>query len=337
LQGLATSLSYQGDHRASLDHAILAEVLARNVNEKLELARSIWAQGSARYRLGESQAALALAEQALAISTELNNQNEIARSVKLLGAAHYVSGQYEKAQDCWENALRIFQELGNQQQVIDLLSNLGVIADARGDYDTAFHQYDRALTIAREIGYRDGEIVFLTNRGGEQVALKNYAAAEANLRQAIQMAGITGSWCMPLTFNYHAEALIGLGNYEEAYYSARQALVLGEADKMPEYIGMAWRTLGIFCDGINNVVRFSDSETHEMSEYDAQTCFSKSVKVFTDAEIDFERARTLREWARYELKRGNTEQGAKMWQEARNIFARLRAQMEVDRMNELPT
>jgi len=335
LQGLATSLSYQGDHRAALDYARLAEALARSVNEKLELARTIWAQGSARYRLGESQAALSLAEQALAISTELNNQNEIARSVKLLGAAYYVSGRYEKAQDCWENALKIFQELGNRQQVIDLLSNLGVIADARGDYETAFQQYDRALTIAREIGYRDGEIVFLTNRGGEQVALKNYEAAETDLRQAIQMAGITGSWCLPLTFNYRAEALIGLGNYEEAYYSARQALVLGEADNMPEYIGMAWRTLGVFCDSINNVVRFSDSETHQMSEYDAPTCFSESVKVFANAEIDSERARTLRAWARYELKRGNRQQSARMWQEARDIFARLGAQMEVDRMNEL--
>ena len=336
LQGLATSLRYQGDHRASLDYAILAEELARSVNEKLELARTIWAQGSARYRLGESQAALSLAEQALTIFTDLNNQNEMARSLNLLGAAHYVSGRYEKAKDCWEHALRIFQELGNRQQVIDLLSNLGVIADARGDYDSAFQQYDRALAIAREIGYRHGEIVFLTNRGGEQVALKNYEAAEADLRQAIQMAGITGSSCLPLTFNYRAEALIGLGNYEEAYYSARQALVLGEADKMPEYIGMAWRTLGIFCDSINDVVHFSDSETHQMTEYDAQTCFNESIKVFEEAEIDAERARTLRAWARYELKRGNKEQGAKMWQEAQHIFARLGAQMEVDRMNELP-
>ncbi len=104
---------------------------------------------------------------------------------------------------------------------------------------------------------------------------------------------------------------------------------------MPEYIGMAWRTLGMICDHIKDVVRFSDSETHLMREYDAETCFSKSVKVFADAEIDSEHARTLREWARYEFKRGNKEQGAKMWQEARDIFARLGAQMEVDRMNEL--
>ena len=127
-----------------------------------------------------------------------------------------------------------------------------------------------------------------------------------------------------------------MGRYEEAFYSARQALVLSEEDKTPEYIGMAWRTLGMICDNIKDVVRFSDWETHQMSDYDAETCFSKSVKIFVDAEINSERARTLREWARYEFRRGNQEQGAKMWQEAQDIFARLGAEMEVERMNTLP-
>ena len=200
LQSLAVSLGYQGDHHASLDRAIHAETIARAANEKLELEKALWTQGSARYRLGEAQMALLLGEQALEICTELNNQNEMARSLNLLGAAHYVSGRYEKAQSCWENALSIFQELGNRQQGMDLLSNLGVIADARGDYETAFQRYDSALKIAREIGHKDGEIAFLTNRGGEQAALKNYEAAEADLQQAIRQAGITGSWCMPITF-----------------------------------------------------------------------------------------------------------------------------------------
>lgn len=336
LQSLAISLGYQGDHRASLESAIRAETLARIANEKLELEKALWTQGSARYRLGEAQMALSLGEQALEICVELNNQNEMARSLNLLGAAHYVSGRYEKAGDCWENALKIFQELGNRQQGMDLLSNLGVIADARGDYEAAFLRYDSALEIARQIGHRDGEISFLTNRGGEQAALKKYEAAEADLRQAIQLAGITGSWCMPLTFNYYAEALIGLGRYDEAFYSARQALILGEEDKTPEYIGMAWRTLGMICANIKDVVRFSDWETRQMGKYDAETCFSKSVKIFIDAEIDSERARTLREWACYKLNLNDRVQGAKLWQEAQDIFAKLGAQMEVERMNTLP-
>jgi tetratricopeptide (TPR) repeat protein len=186
------------------------------------------------------------------------------------------------------------------------------------------------------MGYKDGEIVFLTNRGAEHVALGNYEAAEADLKQAIQLAGITGSWVMPSAFGQRAEALLGLGKHEEAFYSARQALVLGEEDESPEYIGMAWRTMAKICDATNDVVRFSDWATHEMAEFDAETCFSKSAKVLTDAEIEVERARTLQDWAEYKIKRGDKETGKKLWQEAKDIFTAIGAQMEVERMKDLP-
>ena len=332
LQGLATALSYRGDHRSALDYAIRAESLAREAGEQTELAKAVWTQGSVRYRLGETRAALTLGEQALAINTELNNSNGMARSLNLLGAVNYVVGQYAPAEMYWENALNIFQDLGNRQQGMDLLNNLGAIADGRGDHETAFQRFHSALEIAREIGYRDGEITFLTNRGGEQVALGNYGAAEADLRQAIQMAGITGSLCMPVTFSYRAEALIGLGRYEEALYSALQALFLGEEDKTPEYIGMAWRTLGMVAEKLGQPIRLRDRTTHEMIDYGVDACFSKSESIFAEGEIEMERARTLREWAKAALKMGNQEQAKIMWQTAREIFARLGADLEVQRM-----
>ena len=333
LQGLATSLSYQGDHRAALQSAVQAELMAREANAHTELVKAIWTQGFARYRLGEARVALSLGKQALEITTELNNANEMGRSLNLLGAAHYALGQYVQAESHWENALKIFRELGNRQQGMDLLNNLGAIADARGDNDTAFQRYHSALEIAREIGYRDGEILFLTNRGGEQAALGNYGAAEADLRQSIQLAGTTGSWCLPITFNYHAEALIGLGRYEEALYSAQQALILAEEDKTPEYLGMAWRTLGLVCQKLGKPISLKDRKTRQIIEYDARACFSKSESIFAEAEIEMERARTLREWARYEFRNDKKEDAVKMWQDARDIFAKLGAEMEVQRMN----
>jgi predicted ATPase/class 3 adenylate cyclase len=335
-QGLATSLSYQGHHLTALESALQAEALARKTDARMELAKALWTQGSARYRMGEPRAALSLGEQSLSIATELDNHNEMARSLNLIGAVHYVLGQYAKAEQDWEKALQIFQDLGNRQQGMDLLNNLGAIADARGDHEAAFQRYHNALEIAREIGYRDGEILFLTNRGLEQVALGNYGAGEADLQQAIQLAGVTGSWCLPITFNYHAEALLGLGRYKEALYSAKQALVLGEEDKTPEYIGMAWRTLGMVADKLRKPFRTRDRETRKFKNFDANACFAKSEKIFAEAEIEMERARTLREWAKSRLRVENQEQAQKMWREAREIFAKLGADMEVQRMADLP-
>ena len=335
-QGLATSLSYQGQHLAALESAIQAETLARKTEAHMELAKALWTQGSARYRMGEPRAALSLGEQSLAIATELDEPNEMARSLNLIGAVHYVLGQYAQAEGDWEHALQIFQELGNRQQGMDLLNNLGAIADARGDHEAAFQRYHNALEIAREIGYRDGEILFLTNRGLEQVALGNFGAGEADLRQALQLAGVTGSWCLPITFNYHAEALLGLGRYKEALYSAKQALVLGEEDQTPEYIGMAWRTLGMVSEKLGKPYRSRDRETRKFMNYDADTCFARSEKIFAEAEIEMERARTLREWARYASRIGDHAQAEKRWQAAREIFARLGADLEVQRMASAP-
>ncbi|HSL30533.1 MAG TPA: adenylate/guanylate cyclase domain-containing protein [Anaerolineales bacterium] len=336
LQGLAQSLSYQGDHRAALESAIRAESLARAADAPLELARSLWAQGSARYRLGEARAVLSLAEQALGITTELDHLNEMGRSLNLLGAAHYVLGEYADAQRHWEDALTIFQELGNRQQGMLLLSNLGVIADARGDYDTAFQRYHSALEMAREIGNKDGEIYILSNRGIELVALRNYAAAEADLRQVIQLTGISGSWFLSNTFNYYAEALLGLGRFEEAAFAAQQGLAQSIEDGSPENIGGAWRALGLITAKTGEPLHIKDRATGESRDHDARTCFARSEKIFSEAEIHGERARTLREWARYESKAGNQEQAMRMWQEAREIYARLGADREVQRMENFP-
>jgi len=336
LYGLSISLTYQGDHRLALENAIRSEELAREIDARPEVARALWAQGSSRYRLGEPQAVLSLSEQALAINTELGDKNEMGRCLNLLGAAHYVLGRYGQAETYWEGALNIFQELGNRQQGMDLLSNLGVIADARGDYDTALQRYDSALEIARQIGNRDGEIVFLSNRGIEQVVLKNHAAAEADLRDVISLVGVSGSWILPNTYNYYGEALLGLGRDEEAGYFAQQGLAQSIEDDSPEYIGGAWRAIGLVAAKTGKPIRVRVKGEGGPVEYDARACFTKSATIFDEAEIHGERARTLREWASYEIRSGNREKGESLWQEARDLFVTLGAQREVERMSSLP-
>lgn len=337
LQGLAASLSYQGDYRAALEKAVQAESLAQQAGARLELAKAIWTQGSARYRLGELRVALSLGEQSLAIATELNNLNEMGRSLNLLGAVHYVLGQYPLAEHDWGNALKAFEELGNRQQGMDLLSNLAAIADVHGDYETAFRRYHEAFEIAREIGYRDGEIVFLSNRGIEQVALKNFEAAESDLRRVIELTGITGSWYLSNTYNYYAEALLGLGRVDEAQFAAQQGLAQSIEEESPESIGGAWRALGLVTAADGRTVKIKDRQTAETIEYDSATCFARSEKIFAELEIDTERARTLREWAKYEYKTNNAERGMELWQQARAIFEKLGAHLEVERMKELPS
>ncbi len=60
--------------------------------------------------------------------------------------------------------------------------------------------------------------------------------------------------------------------------------------------------------------------------------FAESLKVFTAMGAEAERARTLRAWAKYELVKGDRAKGAALWQEAQDIFRRLKMGLESERM-----
>jgi len=66
--------------------------------------------------------------------------------------------------------------------------------------------------------------------------------------------------------------------------------------------------------------------------YDAASCFDESAQIFTRIGAEGERARTLREWARYEMDQGDLARGESMWRESRAIFEQLKMELEVERM-----
>jgi hypothetical protein len=72
-------------------------------------------------------------------------------------------------------------------------------------------------------------------------------------------------------------------------------------------------------------------------EHAARDCFSQSAEILAEADIKGERARTLREWAKYEFDTRTRSGALELWHEARAIFEGLGAHMEVKRMEELPS
>ncbi len=226
----------------------------------------------------------------------------------------------------------MFRQLGNRRRAIPLLNNLGVIAEARGDYSQALQHYQEALDMAREIGNRDGEMVYLSNLGGVKVRLGVYPQAEADLRQVIDMAGSGGLEVLASTYNFLAEACLGQGLAEEALAAAQRALVLAQEMESQDDLGLVWRALGRVAAYLGEPVPIEAREEGQPRSAGAETCFRESEQIFKELEREDERARTLREWAIYELERGNQQRGRHLWAEAREIFTRLGAQPEVDRM-----
>jgi tetratricopeptide (TPR) repeat protein len=333
---LSRAQGLQGDPRAGLESAARAEAVARAAGARPELALALWAKGLGSLRTGDTEAALALGEQILALAAELGDRRQRASTLNLLGGAHNMLGRYEQAQRCWEEALAIWQELDDRRQISDLFNNLGLIAAARGDHSTALERYQAALSMARDIGDRDGELVFLNNLGTARVGLGEFQAAEADMRQVIQMAGAAGSWILGETYRTLAEAALGQDKIEAARAAAQQALTLGQSGGIQEYIGPAWRVLGMVAARLSEPVMIVVEDSDPPRPFDAPACFAESARICAETGMEGERAQTLREWARYELARGDTGRGAALWQEARQLFTQLGAELEVARMREQP-
>ena len=329
---LSRTQDAQGDYPAALKSAGQAVAIFRDASEadgaaQAELARALFRKGWSLYRLGDAKAALGLGEQALALNTELDTRREMADSLNLLGGVHSMLGHHGNAAHYNARAVTLYQELGDRERIGAMLGHLGEHARLRGDYNAASALYQEALKIAYETGNRNSEMVFLSNLGGARVGMREYRVAEYDLRRIIRWAEIAGQggW-LSGTYRFLAEACLGQGKVDEALTTAQRALALGQEIGAPALVGGAWRALGMV------LAKAAKPITIGGQTCDSVACFTESVRIFTEIRAEGERARTLREWARYEMDQGDLAQGEAMWHKARDGFARLGMDLEVERM-----
>lgn len=331
--GLATAQIYQGDIKSALESTSRAEEIARNASENFVLATALYMKGWNLVRIGKLEDALQLAEQAMQLSSEIGNPSQRAQSHNLLGAVHYMLGHYPQASQHFEQALLIFQTTGERGPAMGTINNLGEIAKARGDYQTAYERYQEALKVAREIGFRDAEMLYLSNLGGVRVNLKQYAAAEQDLQHVLVMAETTRFGQMAETYRFLAEAYLGQSKNDEALVSAKHTLLLGRQIGAQEYLAAAWRVLGQVSAQIGETISIEDGETTQ--PFTTRACFEESQRICEETGMEGEKALNMRAWAKYEMMHGDEERGIQLWQDARNIFHLVGADLEAERMNNI--
>jgi len=324
--------SSQGDNRACFESTQRAEMLARAAGASgpaagVEFARALNLQSQVCSRLGDARAAMMLADRALALVDKLGDEGRRVRAecLKSLGMAYHMLGQFEQAEEFKSLSLGIYRELADRRYVGNLLNSLGETARLRGDYPTAYARYSEALQIAREIGNRNGEILYLSNLGAARNGLGEYEEAESALRQTIELATAAGYVGLSENYRFLAEALLGRGRLAEAEEAARRALELGREVENHEHLAEAWRVLGLVASSSRASIEAGGAAR------DAGACFAQSLSIFAHIQMEAERARTLRDWARHELSSGDPERGRQPWDEARDSFQRLHMELELER------
>jgi hypothetical protein len=263
---------------------------------------------------------------------------EMARGLNLLGVIHKAQGHYATAAEAMQGALALHRELGDRLRVGGTLNNLGLTAEARGDYARASAHYQDALALAREIKDRELEFLSLRNLGGAQVGMGDYQAGAIQLRQALQIAESAGWADRSLIYSRLSAASLGQRDLAAALDAAQQALALAQT---PTEQGTAWRAIGLVVAQTDLRFQIYDLRfgqqpaivNHKSEIVNVEMCFAESVRIFAAAGLQGERARTLREWARYEIARGNRSGGELLWREVRAVFARMGMDGEVRAMD----
>lgn len=317
-RGLAWVHNRQHNPDAALECLIYAEHQARAVDAPKELIAVLIEKGWALHYLDNPDAVTA-GRQALDLSTGMDDRAAMANSLSLLGAAYGMLERYDLADHCERQALMIYRELNDLRGEAAMLNNLGSTADTRGDWETAAMLYEEALLIARSINNRDKECFTLTNLAHARLRLGDINTAESNVRESLRLAETYGKMRWSFAYSILAEVHLARGENEEAMTAARQAVELGMQMKSQSDVGVAWRVIGVVMG------RLSEGAG-------AVPCFTKSADIFAEIGAESERARTLREWAIYDMTRDNRERGYELWHEAHAIFARLHLDLELARM-----
>ncbi|HKS26450.1 MAG TPA: protein kinase [Pyrinomonadaceae bacterium] len=326
LVGLAFIQGKKGSHHQSLEYSVQAEKLAAEFytpTGKRWAARSLIRQCWAHYWLGDTASVLSLTERALATSREIGDEGrrEQAFSLHLLGAINEKMGRFPEAEQYKKQALSLFKEIGDQRNECQLTISLGESKRLRGDYGAAIEYYEEALALAREIGDRVGEILSLNNQSGALLGLGDYERAEEDLHLVIRMASAAGHHVLSESYRFLAEALLGQGKIVEALEACIHALELDRENH--DHLGAAWRTLAHIAAATS-----TQSVTVGDAPYDPRACFAESLRVFNEAGMEAEKARTLVEWARHEEQQGDVERSRRLLRDAETIYAALGIKMD---------
>ena len=327
LLALAKCFKAQGKFRVALEHSQEAEKSARSAERHDLVAKSLIRQGWSRYRLGEQEQVLQLGEEALELASRHKEQHAVGESLRLLGAGHLALGHHDEASRCAQRSLLVFRDEADHRAIAAGLDLMGEVARHRGDHRVAAMYSEQGLDAFRKVGDRFGELNSLNNLGAARIGMGDMAGAKPLLLQVIE--DDASGWMLAETYRLLATACLEQTQMEEALDAAQQSVARSIEIDAAEFTGPALRVLGEVLARLDVTVSVRGSDT------DALSCFKESLDILVQADMDAERARTLRAWARYEHARGNQTGAEQMWDEARTLFTDLHLDGELERMTAL--
>lgn len=338
--------------------------LRESSKDRLGKARSYNNLGVIYWTKGDMEEAGRCYENALSEFQKLGDIRSVAQIHVNLGLLAWTQGDWESSIKHCHRSYSLFDRLADRAALASVHNRLGVIDEHRGNWSEALEHYQAHKDFHKEIGDPQGEAIALTNLGSLFLKLGEFQKSRESLQEGLRVnrelvneEGIALSllnlgilhrdeshWdaaleCLdssiaiykerklerdiPTAYRVKGEVLIEQNKLTKAQRLVKKAFSIAKGLNDKLELGHVYRTLGVMYE-----------KQHQNDK--ALDHFEHALKTFEELGAEYERGRTLLQYAHWRLdSKQDLPTATAQLAQAEDLFGRLGAKADLQRALQL--
>lgn len=233
LTSLGNTYEALGDYDRALTTQEQSLALARQLGNRESESIALSNLGIIYENRNQPDLALNHYQQSAAIAKELNDPIGQAYVLLNIGSVHLNQNRYGQAKEAYQQSLTLAQTQNDRRLESLATGALGTAYEDEGNLQRAIALYQDCLTIAQEVGDPHTLALSFNNLGHALYGAEQYAEAETNLRQALDLLeslrpGLSDSQNVSvfdtqvMSYNLLQQILVAQHKYDEALETAEK-------------------------------------------------------------------------------------------------------------------
>jgi tetratricopeptide (TPR) repeat protein len=228
----AIALIYLADELLDKDLIDESISLATAVGDEYLINLALRTRAGIQLYYGDFSQAQVSAHQALSLALDQNDPDALGWIYQRIGQTAYFQGLYDQAQEAGQKALSIRHVLGNRRLVGLSRGILAMVASALRNYAEAEKEFKEAYALAEEVGDRVQMNFVMMNFGLMNYERGDYFAAKQMLLEVLNYRRDSGRSSLANDLNNLGHPTAALGEYAEAEGYFSEALRLAHIKSM---------------------------------------------------------------------------------------------------------